>query len=123
VPRTVLFVHSSSGRYGADRQLSLLARGLDPVRYRPLVVLPEPGELGPELAEAGVEVVIRELSVLRRSLLGARGLAAVAGAAARDGVVLGRLIRRRGVALVHSNTSVVLGGATAGHGRPTAERC
>ncbi len=113
MPRTVLFVHSSSGRYGADRQLSLLARGLDPVRYRPLVVLPEPGELGPELAEAGVEVVIRELSVLRRSLLGARGLAAVAGAAARDGVVLGRLIRRRGVALVHSNTSVVLGGAAA----------
>ncbi len=111
--RTVLFVHSSSGRYGADRQLSLLARGLDPVRYRPLVVLPEPGELGPELAEAGVEVVIRQLSVLRRSLLGARGLAAVAGAAARDGVVLGRLIRSREVAVVHSNTSVVLGGAAA----------
>ena len=38
--RTVLYVHSSAGRYGADRQLSLLVSNLDPARYRALVVLP-----------------------------------------------------------------------------------
>ena len=37
--RAVLYLHSSAGRYGADRQLALIARGLDPERYRPLVVL------------------------------------------------------------------------------------
>ena len=29
-PRTVLYLHSSAGRYGADRQLALIAGGLDP---------------------------------------------------------------------------------------------
>ncbi len=111
-PRTVLLLHSSSGRYGADRQLALIAAGLDPGRYRPLVVLPERGELAGELERAGVEVLLRpSLSVLRRELLGARGLSALLTAAARDAVALRTLIGRRRVALVHSNTSVVLGGA------------
>jgi len=37
--RTVLYVHSSAGRYGADRQLLAMASGLDPSRYRARVVL------------------------------------------------------------------------------------
>ena len=39
----VLYLHSSSGHYGADRQLQLLATGIDRDRYEPLVVLPGPG--------------------------------------------------------------------------------
>src|SRR5437588_327995 len=38
-PRTVLYVHSSAGRYGADRQLGLLVANLDPERYGALVAL------------------------------------------------------------------------------------
>lgn len=57
--------------------------------------------------------MVRPLSVLRRSLASLAGAASVSSAAARDSVALGRLIRERGVALVHSNTSVVLGGALA----------
>jgi hypothetical protein len=45
MPRTVLFLHPSVSGYGADLQLYGLATGLDPDRYRPLVVLPERGEL------------------------------------------------------------------------------
>jgi glycosyltransferase involved in cell wall biosynthesis len=112
-PATVLFVHSSSGRYGADRQLHLLASALDRARYAPLVVLPAEGPLADDLRAAGVEVLVRRLSVIRRELANARGISAVALAAARDAVALGRLVRRRRVVLVHSNTSVVLGGATA----------
>lgn len=108
--RTVLFLHSSAGRYGADVQLLVLAGGLDPGRYRALAVLPERGELGPLLEEAGVEVATRPLAVLRRSrpapLATARRLAA-------DRRELGRLAHERGAALVHSNTSVVLGGHAA----------
>lgn len=77
------------------------------------MVLPERGELGEALAAAGVEVVVRELAVLRRTLLRAGALPSLAAGAARDAVGLRRLIRRRAVALVHSNTSVVLGGAGA----------
>ncbi len=81
--------------------------------YTPLVVLPSPGELVSDLQDAGVEVMIRPVSVLRRQLLTPTGLAAVAAAAVRDARKLGALIRERNVALVHSNTSVVLGGAAA----------
>lgn len=106
-------MHSSSGRYGADRQLLLVASGLDRARYEPLVALPDDGPLTSDLNAAGVEVVTRQLSVLRRKNLNPVGLMSTLAAAAGDAVALGSLIRTRDVALVHSNTSVVLGGAAA----------
>lgn len=112
-PASVLLVHSSSGRYGADRQLFLIATGLDPARYEPLVLLPDEGPLASDLRAAGIEVQIRPLAVLRRQHAHPRGLATLAAQAAENGVILGRLARERGAALVHSNTSVVLAGAAA----------
>jgi glycosyltransferase involved in cell wall biosynthesis len=109
----VLYVHSSAGRYGADRQLLLMATGLDPARYRPVVVLPEAGDLTGDLRDAGVEVHVRPLAVLRRALMTPRGLAGVMAVWGADARGLGALARRRGVALVHTNTSVTLGGAAA----------
>lgn len=108
-----MFLHSSAGRYGADRQLALLAGGLDPERYRPLVVLAMDGELRRDLQAAGVEVLVRPLAVLRRAAMSPAGLAAVGAALVRDGGGLARLARRRDVVLVHTNTSVTLGGAAA----------
>ncbi len=112
-PRTVLFLHSSSGRYGADRQLHALATGLDPDRYRALVVLPDDGELVGDLQQAGIEVLLRPLAVLRRSLMSPTGISRVATAWAADAGGLGRLARVRDVAVVHTNTSVTLGGSAA----------
>ncbi len=111
--RTVLYLHSSAGRYGADRQLHAITTGLDPDRYRALVVLPEGGPLADDLRAAGVEVLIRPLAVLRRALMSPRGLGQVAASFASDAGGLGRLARVRGVDLVHTNTSVTLGGAAA----------
>jgi glycosyltransferase involved in cell wall biosynthesis len=77
-------------------------------------MLPGPGALADDLRAVGVEVLLRpQLSVIRRGLLNPRGTALLTGAVAADAVALRALIRRRGVALVHSNTSVVLGGAAA----------
>jgi glycosyltransferase involved in cell wall biosynthesis len=109
----VLYLHSSSGQYGADRQLGLLAGGLDPERFCPLVVLPGPGPLADALRAEGVEVLERGLAVVRRSVGSPRGVASLGGALGRDAVALTALIRRRRIGLVHSNTSVVLGGAVA----------
>jgi glycosyltransferase involved in cell wall biosynthesis len=54
------------------------------------------------------------IAVLRRELLSPRGLAATAADAGRDAASgLGALARRERIALVHSNTSVVLSGAAA----------
>ena len=66
-PRTVLLLHGSSGGYGADRQLQLLATCLDGARYRPLVVLPEHGPLAARLEDAGTEVTIAPLAVLQQA--------------------------------------------------------
>ena len=71
------------------------------------------GELRTDLEAVGVEVLVRPLAVLRRAAMSPPGLARIAGALVRDGAGLGRLARRRGVALVHTNTSVTLGGAAA----------
>jgi glycosyltransferase involved in cell wall biosynthesis len=76
-------------------------------------VLPEHGPLGADLSTAGVEVLVRPLAVLRRSVMSPRGLRRVAAAWAADAGGLGRLARSRGAALVHTNTSTTLGGAAA----------
>jgi glycosyltransferase involved in cell wall biosynthesis len=76
-------------------------------------VLAEDGPLRSDLEAAGVEVHVRPLAVLRRSLMSPSGMGRVAAAWAADAGGLGRLARTRGVALVHTNTSVTLGGAAA----------
>lgn len=90
-----------------------MASGLDRARYAPIVALPDEGPLAFDLMEAGVEVVTRPLSVLRRKNLNPLGLTRTLAAAGSDAIALGSLIRSRRIALVHSNTSVVLGGAAA----------
>lgn len=109
----VLLLHSSSGRYGADRQLHLITTGLDQDRFTPLVVLPSEGPLADDLRTDGIEVLTQPLAVVRRELVSARGLASLAARAARDALALTKLLRSRQIALVHSNTSVVLAGAAA----------
>ncbi len=71
------------------------------------------GELREDLQALGVEVVVRPLAVLRRAAMSPGGLARIAGAVARDGGGIARLARARGAALIHTNTSVTLGGAAA----------
>jgi glycosyltransferase involved in cell wall biosynthesis len=71
------------------------------------------GELRADLAAAGVEVLVRPLAVLRRAAMSPLGLARTGAAVARDAGALARLARARGVALVHTNTSVTVGGAGA----------
>ena len=76
-------------------------------------MLPAAGPLADELSAAGVPVTIRSLAVVRRELMRPAGLARLAAALAADAATLGRLARTLDAALVHSNTSVVLGGAAA----------
>jgi glycosyltransferase involved in cell wall biosynthesis len=72
------------------------------------------GDLRFDLQAAGVDVLVRSgLGVLRRAAMSPAGLTRLGAALARDGGALARLVRRRDVALVHTNTSVTLGGAAA----------
>ena len=110
--RTVLFLHSSAGLYGADRQLLEIARGLEGTRFDAVAVLPEQGPLAGLLEKAGVKVELQPLALLDPSLGGGGG-AATAARVARDRMALGRMAKRHRAALIHSNTSLVLAGAPA----------
>jgi glycosyltransferase involved in cell wall biosynthesis len=80
-------------------------------------VLPESsGPLAADLERLGVEVIARPLAVIRRDAMSPTGLRRLSTALADDAVRLRSLIRSRQVALVHSNTSVVLSGAPAAAG-------
>ncbi len=75
------------------------------------VVLPSLGELGERLSAAGVEVVVLPLAVLRRRLLTPGGVLRLGIQGWRERRALAVLARD--ASIVHSNTSVVLGGRAA----------
>jgi glycosyltransferase involved in cell wall biosynthesis len=106
----ILLLHGSSSLYGADRELYAIATGLDRSRFAPIVVLPEPGPLADRLREAGVEIYYAPLAVLSRRLLQGRGALSTARLLSRNRRELGAFARRREIALVHSNTSILLSG-------------
>ena len=108
--RSVLILHSSADLYGSDLQLLAIAGGIDPGRWRAVCVLPERGPLAERLAAAGAEVVVHPLAVLRRRLANPLRAAGLARAMRADRAALGAVVREHEVALVHSNTSVVLSG-------------
>lgn len=100
-------MHSSAGRYGADRELAVLAETLDRSEVEPIVLLPFEGPLADDLRAAGVEVLFSELAVVRRETL-ARPWR-LAATLRRTRAPLRRLIAERGIDIVQANTSVILG--------------
>jgi glycosyltransferase involved in cell wall biosynthesis len=74
-------------------------------------VLPEAGPLADRLRDEDVLVDVRPLAVLRRRLLTPGGLLRLAADARRERAALATLARD--VEVVHSNTSVVVGGHAA----------
>ena len=101
----VLFVHSSAGHYGADRQLRLLATSVGDAR----VLLPFEGPLAADLRAQGIEVFTGPLAVLRREHLTVHGLATLGREIARQAPHLERFLRAQRIDVVHANTSVILG--------------
>jgi glycosyltransferase involved in cell wall biosynthesis len=92
-------------------QLLALAAGLRERGWDPVVVLPETGPLAARLGAAEVEVRIQSLAVLRRRLISPGGVAGIALAASRERKALAGLARDS--AVVHSNSSVIVGGSAA----------
>ena len=107
---TVLYVQPTSEIGGSEVALQRLVTGLDPDRYRPIVVLPRRGELAPALEASGVAVRILPMQQLRPSLnpvLQGR-FATTYAKTVRD---LRRLAAAEGAAVIHSNSLYSLYGA------------
>lgn len=111
--RTVLYLHTTSEVGGSDVSLTRLVEGLDPARYRAIVVLPSDGPLVARLRAAGADV--RILASLWK-LTSRRGWIYLVGFVLnfpRAVWQLRTLIRREQVSIVHTNTIHNLYGAPA----------
>lgn len=105
---TLLFVHASADLYGSDIALLQLVSGLDRKRFDAIVVLPYDGPLVSRLQHAGAGVMVcHGLPIIRRQYMNIRGVFRLV-LSLRSVWRLVALIRRRKVALVHSNTLAVL---------------
>jgi len=116
-PAPILFAHSSNELYGSDVVLLELVRRLNATRYRPLVVTPTDityeGLLGQALTEANIRHQEMDIPVLRRRYFSATGIAAFLHRLRTGTRQLQQCLKEENIALVHSNTSAVWGGALA----------
>jgi glycosyltransferase involved in cell wall biosynthesis len=88
-PITVMHLISTSGPGGAETACVNLIRGLDPARWRGVVVVPEKGWLYDEVQRAGGQPIVLD----RGSRFGLPGYF----------VALARLVRRHKVGLIHGH--------------------
>jgi len=116
-PATILYPHSSDELYGSDMVLLHLVKRLNRAVFRPYVLLPTDityeGKLSRSLSQAGVAHESLAMPVLRRRYFSLRGAPRFAGYLLRGTRSVMDIARRERVALIHSNTSAVWGGALA----------
>lgn len=109
----VLYVDSSASGYGGEICLLEMAVRLSTRGFEPLVVLPEEGVLTEKLREKGIPFRVMPLAVIDRRILKPAGFVRFCRNFIPSIVALKRIIKEENVALVHSNTSIVLSGAVA----------
>ncbi|MBI4198894.1 MAG: glycosyltransferase [Chloroflexi bacterium] len=115
----ILYVQPNSEVGGSDLALYRMVRQLDKGQFQPIVVLPGPGPLVEPLRAAGAEVHFLPMRQLRGTWNPAYQARYLAGFWQTVGA-LAHLIRREGIALVHTNSMFCLygGWAAARVGRP-----
>lgn len=105
--RTVLFVHPGAELFGSDRMLLESAIGLIATGTRVVVALPDRGLLDAALREAGAEVVVVPMLVLRKMLLTPRGLPILVRDGLRGLGAAWRLIGRVRPSAVYVSTIII----------------
>lgn len=103
-PRTLLIANPSADLYGSDRMLLEAVRGLVSLGWRTVVTCSTDGPLVPRLQAVGAEVVLLRAPVVRKSILSARGMAALVRDVFAQLPGMIRLIQRLQPAAVLVNT-------------------
>ena len=111
-PQNILVVHNNNDFYGAEKVLLEMLSRLDRSRFVPMVVLPTDtrhiNRLSPELEKLNIECCFIPLGVLRRKYFKLHKLPRFSFEVLAGVRQLVRLIRRRNIALVHTNTNTIL---------------
>lgn len=110
-PQNILVVHNNNDLYGAEKVLLELLSRLDRSRFVPIVVLPTDtrhiNRLSPELEKLNIECCFIPLGVLRRKYFKLQKLPRFSFELLAGVRQLMRLIRKRNIALVHTNTNTI----------------
>jgi glycosyltransferase involved in cell wall biosynthesis len=111
-PQNILVVHNNNDFYGAEKVLLELLSRLDRSRFVPIVVLPTDtrhiNRLSPELEKLNIECCFIPLGILRRKYFKLHKLPRFSVEVLAGVRQLSRLIRKRNIALVHTNTNTIL---------------
>ncbi len=110
-PVRILFVHSSSEMYGSDRCLYELVKRIDKEQFTPVIVLPFEGELSEKFRSIGVAVYITDPWVIRKGVFRSIRFLFYILKLPCSVIRLARIIKKEGIALVYSNTSIIVGSA------------
>jgi glycosyltransferase involved in cell wall biosynthesis len=117
-PKQILVVHNNNDLYGGDKILLELLKRMDRSRFVPFVVLPSDtrhiNRFSPELDKVGIEYRFIPLGILRRRYFKLWRLPRFAFEVLAGVWYLLRIIRKRKITLVHTNTNTILAGAIAG---------
>lgn len=105
--KTVLVVHPGAELFGSDRMLLESVIGLREAGCRVVVALASDGPLVAELRQAGAEVRIVPMFVLRKSLLKPRGWPALATSAVSGLIAAWRLLSRVRPDTVYVSTIII----------------
>lgn len=108
---TVLFLNSSSDRYGSSRILIEVVTVYKNAGVTPVVVLSEPGPLQLHLQDLEIDVRIQNLGILRRKYVNPLGVLNRIGKNFKAYRFLDKLHREFDFQLVYSNTLAVVVGA------------
>ena len=109
----ILFIHTGAELYGADNILYELIEGLIRLNHHIVVVIPSSGPLVDKLHLLGVEIIIKDIGVLRRKYFNFLGLVNRFSKLSFASIWLAWFILKNKIDIVHSNTSAVLAGAIA----------
>lgn len=112
-PLRPLVLQPDASPYGANRALLRAIVAMPAGSVSPVVVFPYEGSAVGEYEEAGCEVRIEPMAVLRRSSAGLPGLLRLARARRRTGHLLAGIARRMECDLVHTNSMTIVSGAVA----------
>lgn len=111
IMNNIVFLHSSSELYGSDRSLLNLVKNLDKDKFNITVILPEDGPLVDKINRFdNVEVIINELSVLRRKNLSLSGMSQYFIMLIKSIKFINNLIKEKNIDIVYTNTSVIFAG-------------
>ncbi|WP_195335661.1 glycosyltransferase family 4 protein [Paraclostridium bifermentans] len=109
--KNILFLHSSSDLYGSDRSLLNLVKNLDKEKFKISVVLPCEGPLVEEIKKIqNVNVIIKEIAVLRRKNLSIKGIINYIYASLNSMKFLIKIVKNNNIDIIYTNTSVVFSG-------------